>query len=128
MPRLLFLFLMVITLNNYGQTNYDISETDSLPNKIVLYLPTADNARLNLLKNEFTNYSQIEKAVYYFQDNNALLIEFSSSVSSRLIYYADIVKVVSQVIPRDEIRIKTPISYSEISNGNVEDLSTFILK
>lgn len=128
MPRLLFLFLMVITLNNYGQTNYDISETDSLPNKIVLYLPTADNARLNLLKNEFTNYSQIEKAVYYFQDNNALLIEFSSSVSSRLIYYADIVKVVSQVIPRDEIRIKTPISYTEISNGNVEDLSTFILK
>lgn len=111
-----------------AQTNADIQETDSLPKRVVFYLPTADNAKLNVIKNEFIKYAQIESAVYVYQNHKALLIEFATVASPKFYTYADIKKQIAQGVPNDEIYIKTPLAFEEIINGSSEESTTFILK
>ena len=128
MRYLLIIGLSLLAMKFKAQTYADIQETDSLPKRVVFYLPTADNAKLNVIKNEFIKYAQIESAVYVYQNHKALLIEFATVASPKFYTYADIKKQIAQGVSHEEIFIKTPLAFDEIINGSSEESTTFILK
>lgn len=128
MRFLLFIFLCFGSWQLKSQSYADILETDSLPSRVVFYLPTADSEKLNLIKTEFAKFPQIENAVYVFGTHHALLIQFAAVPSPKFYTYADVKKQIAHGIAHDEIYMKTPTVYEGILNGNTEGSTTFILK
>ena len=120
--------IWLVAFAGLAQTNQDYKETDKLESRVVLYMPTADNNKLTLIKNEFLKYPQIQSAVYFYQNHNALLIEFADVVNPTFTTYSDIIKLIAHGIPSEEVLIKTPFAYDEIISSQVIDSTKFILK
>lgn len=128
MRYLLIIGLSLFAMKFKAQAYADILETDSLPLRVVFYLPTADNDKLNLIKNELVKYPQIQSAVYYTGTHQALLIEFADVASPRFFIYADIKKQIAHGINHEEIFMKTPTVYNLIMEDTGSELTKFILK
>ncbi|MBL7895185.1 MAG: hypothetical protein JNK50_07845 [Bacteroidia bacterium] len=128
MRYLLLLVVCLFSLEGISQTNQDFKETDKLESRAVLYIPTADNNKLTLIKNEFAKYPQIQSAVYYYQNHNALLIEFADVLNPIFITYSDIIKLISHGVPSEEVWIKTPSAFDEILSSEELNPTKFILK
>jgi len=123
------LFFIVVFVLGLGQLNaQEISENDSLPSRFILILPTADNSKLTLIKNEFAKYPQIQSAVFVYKNHNALLIEMADMVNTRLVYYREIMKVVTHGVKYEEILIKHPSAYEQVIGDAESNSSTFIVK
>ncbi|MBN8694102.1 MAG: hypothetical protein J0L69_12980 [Bacteroidetes bacterium] len=126
-----YFYLVVVcllTFTGISQSNQDFKETDKLESRAVLYIPTADNDKLALIKNEFAKYPQIQSAVYFYHNHNALLIEFADVVNPMFFTYSDIIKLIAHGIPSEEVWIKTPAAYDEILSNQELDTTKFILK
>ena len=128
MRYIILICMSVFVMKAKAQAYPDIQETDSLPNRIIFYLPTADNDKLNLIKNEFIKYPQIQSAVYYYGTHNALLIELADAVNPKFFTYADIMKQIAYGIDYSDIKIKTPAVFDVISSETELSITKQILK
>lgn len=90
----------------------EISSSDRIQEKVILYLPTATKAQLDNLADEFTKHKQIKKAVYVPGEHKCLLIDVKPD--NEIIFYSDIMKIVCSQIPLKDMVLKTPSAYNEI--------------
>lgn len=128
MRNYLFILICLFALSGFAQTNQDPKETDTLGSRVVFYIPTADNDKLTLIKNQLSKYSQIQSAVFIYQNHNTLLIDLADVIHPTFLTYADLIKLLAHGITSDEIFIKTPAAYDEIIGSKGLDSTTFILK
>jgi hypothetical protein len=124
MKRLLLIFFTISCFALKSQTG-GVLESDPLNGYVVLVLPTATVQQLNNLKLEFAKHPQIQSATYVYQGHNCLLIALADVMNPDFIYYRDLVKIVVGYggINRQDILIKEPKAYTEITTGGIDSTS-----
>ena len=120
---ILFIFLLI----GFSAKSQSFTENDSLISKVVIVLPNVTSAQLNSVKTEFAKYAQIQKAVFVYGNHNCLLVDLNMNLNTpSFIYYRELIKIMCASINPADIKIKTPVAYSEISNAVNDSKSTVI--
>lgn len=109
-------FLFILSFAVCSQTAL-IPQSDPIPAKVVLYLPLATTQQITPLVTEFAKHPQITSA-QYVSTHKCILIDLGVVDNPRFLFYADLVKIISQYIPYKEIKIKTPDVYEEIKSAS----------
>lgn len=123
------LFIILFCILGLGLLKaQEITETDSLPPRFILILPTVTDAQLALVKAEFAKYPQIQSATFIYKNHHALLIELAEVVNTQFLTYADIMKVVAIGIKYNEIFIKIPVAYDQILSTAESNNTTYLVK
>lgn len=124
MKRIITLFCLLFTF--FGLNAQEVSPTDKIIDKVVLYLPNHTKSQLDNLATNFATIPQITKAVFVKEKHNCLLIDVQPD--NAIQFYSDIIKLVSMQFPLNEIKLKTPAAYTEIfgkgDNGNTIKFTT----
>lgn len=118
---LIFIFCCLFVFSKAQQ----IQSTDAIQNKAVIVLPSVSKAQLELLKTEFAKFKQIKKAVFVYKVHNCLLLEINPS--NEIIFYSDLMKIISQHVALKDIILKESKAYDEIYSNDFEG-NAFILK
>src|SRR5688572_28725575 len=79
-----FFILLSFTL---GAQTALIPESDPIPSKVVLYVPSATTQQINSLETEFAKYAQITKA-QYVSTHKCILIDLTEVQNPRFLVYA----------------------------------------
>jgi hypothetical protein len=128
MRRFLLIFsLTLIAFSGKAQLSCP-TEHDPLSSKVIfVFKGGATPAQLNTIKTEFAKYPQISKATYIYTSLNYLLVDLNMSISNpNFSHYDELIKIMCGAFNKDNILIKTPAAYEEIS-GQI-DAVTFTVK
>lgn len=119
------LFSLVLLLSFITSKAQDVSPTDRIQDKVILYLPTYTKTQLDNLADVFKNVHQIKKAIFIPNQHNCLVMDVKPDKDIQ--FYSDIIKLVSAQFNLNDIKLKTPDAYDAI-NGKGDNGAFTTLK
>jgi hypothetical protein len=90
------------------------AETDTIPVRVIFYMPGITAIQLNDIKNTVVDIAEVTDALFISGTHNCLILDIDTSLGNDINYYYDLIKRFSPSYPVANLRIKDPSAFNEI--------------
>lgn len=123
MRKIIFLYFVLFAFFFKGNAQ---SETDSIPERVIFYMPGITPSQLINIKSTVTELAEVTDALFIAGPHECLILDIDTALGNDINYYSDLIKRFTPSYSVANLKVKDPSAFNEIFTKSDQNIMNIL--